>query len=61
MTKKTSTPTKPPEKTAKSGVEQDHRDDGDGAQAVDLGPILHSQTLLYHLRDPALPVRFTLR
>ena len=39
MTKKTSTPTKPPGKRAGKRVEDEDDDDGEGAQAVDVGPI----------------------
>jgi hypothetical protein len=41
MTKKMSTPVKPPLKIATVRVESDHRDDREGAQAIDVRKMDH--------------------
>ena len=46
MTKKTSTPTKPPGKPGNAGVIEQHGNDGERAQTIDIGAVFHQSNLI---------------
>ena len=46
ITKKTSTPTKPPAKPRNARVVKNHGNDGERAQAIDVGAIFHASCLV---------------